>query len=484
MKTSIRRTGLALSILLIVTSSVASAASRDRRLIDAVKDGDAPTVRQLLASKVDVSATQPDGANALHWAAERDRVDIADALLKAGARANTENDYGVTPLALAAANGSVAMIDRLIAGGANPLVALPTGETVLMTAVHTGRLDAVGALIAHGADVDAKESVKGQTALMWSIWQGHDDVTRALVEAGADIATASNSGFTPLLFAVRDGNLTILQLLIDKGASVTETATDGNSALHVAVVRGHVEVAKLLLERGADPNADGPGFTPLHWATGTWESGHSHDYIFNETAVNRIQEWSVLAGIPIEEAKHDLIIALLSHGADVNARIQKPPPRFGFSLFKTGLLSGATPFYLATVTADLPTMRLLLANGADPAIAAKDNTTPLIMAAGLGRVEQETRVTEAREIEAVRLLLRLGADINEANSAGNTPLHAATMAGLENLVEFLADHGAALNARNKIGETPLKQARGFEDMFLLYMRPKAAAVLERLGAVE
>ena len=34
------------------------------------------------------------------------------------------------------------------------------------------------------------------------------------------------------------------------------------------------------------------------------------------------------------------------------------------------------------------------------------------------------------------------------------------------------------------GETPLKQARGFEDMFLLYMRPKAAAVLEKLGATE
>jgi ankyrin repeat protein len=58
------------------------------------------------------------------------------------------------------------------------------------------------------------------------------------------------------------------------------------------------------------------------------------------------------------------------------------------------------------------------------------------------------------------------------------------MAGLEHMVRFLAENGAAINAKNKAGATPLKQAHGFEDMFLLYLRPKAAAVLETFGATE
>jgi ankyrin repeat protein len=466
-----------------MTATGADGAARDSRLVDSVKDGDSSLVRRLIVLKLDVNATEPDGASALHWAVERDRVDLADMLLKAGARPDMANDYGVTPLTLAAANGNAPIIVQLIEGGAKPNTALPTGETALMTAAHTGRIEAVRALINHGADVNARENIKGQTALMWSIWQGHDDVTRVLINTGADITATSDSGFTPLLFAVREGNLPIVRALLGKGAGVMESSTDGNTALHVAVVRGHVDMAKFLLNQGADANASVPGFTPLHWAAATWETGHSHDYIFNETAVNLRQEWSALAGIPTAYAKHDLIKALIAHGADVNARMEKRPPRFGHSLFKTELLPGATPFYLATITADLPTMRLLLANGADPAIGSANNK-PLIVAAGLGRVEQETRVPESHVIEAIQLLLETGADINETNGAGNTPLHAATMAGLDNAVTYLAQHGAALSPRNKQDETPLKQAHGFIDKFLLYMRPSTAAVLEKLGATE
>src|ERR1700737_4444582 len=97
-----------ISLLAIATSSAANAAAKDMRLIAAVKDGDTGSVRRLLALNLDVNTRQPDGASALHWAAERDRVDLADALLKAGARATVENDYGVTPLTLAATNGRAA----------------------------------------------------------------------------------------------------------------------------------------------------------------------------------------------------------------------------------------------------------------------------------------------------------------------------------------------------------------------------------------
>ena len=72
-----------MSALLLVGLLVAG----DLRLIDAVKQNDAATVRSLIAQHVDVNATETDGSTALHWAAQRDNLEIAGLLLSAGANA-------------------------------------------------------------------------------------------------------------------------------------------------------------------------------------------------------------------------------------------------------------------------------------------------------------------------------------------------------------------------------------------------------------
>ena len=63
---------------------------------------------------------------------------MAEALLKAGAKAQVANRLGVTPLHLAATNGNAAMLEQLLAAGADANASLPEGETVLMTAARTG----------------------------------------------------------------------------------------------------------------------------------------------------------------------------------------------------------------------------------------------------------------------------------------------------------------------------------------------------------
>ena len=89
----------------------------DLRLIDAVKQNDAATVRSLIAQRVDVNATETDGSTALHWAAQRDNLEIAGLLISAGANAKAANRYNVTPLFLAATNGNAAIIERLTLAG-------------------------------------------------------------------------------------------------------------------------------------------------------------------------------------------------------------------------------------------------------------------------------------------------------------------------------------------------------------------------------
>jgi len=161
------------------------AAATDLPLIQAVKNRDVESVRELLKqrpARIDVNAAQGDGATALHWAAHRDDLAIADLLIRSGARANVANDLGTTPLHLACTNRSAPMVERLLAAGANASAALLSGETVLMTCARAGDAAAVKALLAHGADVNAKEHEHHQTALMWAAAQRHPEVVQLLID--------------------------------------------------------------------------------------------------------------------------------------------------------------------------------------------------------------------------------------------------------------------------------------------------------------
>src|SRR6185503_1736131 len=91
----------------------------DSRLADAAMHRDAATVRSLIARKVDVNVPGTDGTPALQWVVRADDVDLAQAMLKAGADPKQPNRYGVLPIALAAANGNAAMIRVLADAGAD-----------------------------------------------------------------------------------------------------------------------------------------------------------------------------------------------------------------------------------------------------------------------------------------------------------------------------------------------------------------------------
>jgi ankyrin repeat protein len=462
----------------VVASVNLAAANGDTRLATAARNRDAKAVQSLLQLKADVNASQPGGATALHWAAHWDELATADLLLKAGANPNAANDYGITPLLLAATNGSAALIQRLLAAGANPNAAQMSGQTPLMTAARGGSVNAVNLLVAAGADVNAREKFKGQNALMWALAEHQSAAARALIEHGADIRAPTAAGSTPLMFAAREDNMEIARLLLDKGASLKETAKDGTTPLHVATTRAHVELAKFFLDRGADPNANGPGYTPLHWAAGRWETLHTHDYPVPSG------EWSTLIGLPREQ-QLDLIKALLAHGADINARATQLPPRFGYTLssFITRYATGATPFFLAAMSADAELMRFLAANGANPTIAAGVATTALMAAAGRTLVPGESKIPEQDHLEAVKASLDLGADINGANGDGWTALHGAAYAGFDTIVQYLADKGASINARNQNGDTPLKIAEGFVFPNMVNIKASTAELLRKLGGV-
>src|SRR5437667_7986381 len=121
-----RITRLLASLVLLGASAAAAATSE---IADAAMRGDREAVRAALARNADVNAAQVDGTTALHWAVERDDVDMAELLLTAGARVGARTREGVTPLQLAAINGSARVLGRLIKSGADPNERLtPAGD--------------------------------------------------------------------------------------------------------------------------------------------------------------------------------------------------------------------------------------------------------------------------------------------------------------------------------------------------------------------
>jgi ankyrin repeat protein len=509
-------------------TTFAGAADADLRLVQAAAEQNRDAVRTLLRQKIDVNAARADGATALLWAAHWNDLEMADLLLRAGAKVNQADDYGVTPLARACENRSDAMVQKLLDARADPNEGQASGLTPLMIAARTGSVNIVKGLIAHGANVNAATKEANATALMWSLAPGHDGVTRVLVEGGADVRVSTTKGITPLMFAAGNGNIEMAKLLIAAGADVNEISSDGTRVLPYALQAAQFAFAKFILEQGADPNGTIGAVPALHVAIGgigPWLDDWNRRHGTPGAGVGGGYAQAMGPGAQ----RLELVKLLLARGADVNARIDKTalhtyyigyPTKGAFEPFTngTGDLRGATPLWVAAAAAgsrlgrvnngaaaannagaetpessdfyNVQMIEALLAAGADPNLTTVDGTTPLMVAAGLGRtgggagsIVARARGTRSPEAEqAARVLLNAGVDINAKNEADFTAFHGAAFLGANELLELLAREGADINARDFRGRTPYRIAQGAKQSFVFVAFPETAALLKSLGA--
>jgi uncharacterized protein len=437
---------------------------------DAAKDGDRERVQALLKQHADVNIAQPDGMTALHWAARNDDMAMAKLLIGAHANVKATDRYGITPLSLAATNGNARMLDTLLAAGADANATLPEGETVLMTAAHTGNVDALKVLLAHHADVNAKEKSLGETALMWAAAENHPGAVATLISADASInakstvlaltgykwvtsgmvsTTLPRGGWTPLMYAARQNSLEAAQALADGHADLNATDPDGTTALMIAIINAHFDLANMLLEKGADPNvADETGMTALYAAVDM----HTLGAMLSRPSPKLVDNLS----------SADLVKALLAHNANPNLRLKKPLIGRHHNGGDASLGEGTTALMRAAKANDIAVMKMLLDGGADPFITQKDHTTVVMIAAAggatAGAYSTGLPVSEEGAIEALKLVLDRGVDINAFNNLGLTAMHRAATRGADKVVKFLADRGALLDIKNKQGLMPVDMA--------------------------
>jgi len=532
----------------------------DTRLSEAAMNGDTSTVRALLQQNADVNAPQGDGTTALHWAAFRDDLPMVKLLLAAGAKVTAATREGaITPLFMACTNGDAAIIEALLNAGADANSVKGNGTTALMTAAAAGSAPAVKLLLDRGAEVNAEESVHGQTALMFAAALDRADAVKLLLSRRADpnitskvnklervrfdqdgnivetpagggrggrggaaaagntdpeaakaaLATAVseldalaralglksadvrlakpraragdvaaraprkvgpdvNGGMTALLYCAREGHLETARALVAGGADVNIASADKMSPMVMAIANGHLDLAKFLLDSGADPNrvADS-GLTALYAAIDV--------------------QWAPKAWFPqpsVEQEKTgylELMKALLEKGADPNAAVGE---KLWFRSFTNDYTwvdpAGATPFWRAAQSSDTAAMKLLVEHHADPKLPNKTGETPLMAAAGIGWAANWSVNAPAPLIDAVKYCVELGNPVNAADSRGYTALHGAAYLGNNEMVMYLVSQGADVKAKSRAGDSPADMANG--PTRFGQPHPETLALLEKMGS--
>ena len=479
---------LALLTLVAVFPGGLGRAAGDNAVVDAARRHDLAAVRASIAKHENVNEPSRDGSTALLWAAYHADVAMTRALIAAGAKVNTPNKYGVTPLLQAGRTGADEVVQALLRAGADPSLAHSDGETPLMGAAHTGSLATVRLLLEAGADVNAADTFQQQTALMWAANEGHTAVVQALLDAKADPnrkahvtgleerkhADHATGGFTALMFAARNGHEEVVKALVKGGADPKLTNGDGVTATMIAIVNDEFDVAKTLVELGADPN-DGS----LYFAVDMHDA--TTDMRAKDGSRLRADHSNTLTAL-------DLVKLLLDRGAD-------PNKAFTGTLHSTTLCCpdeiNASPFYRASIAADVEALKLMLAHGAQvewsPIEVKKEGKgargggggggrgngnvgkTPMMVAMTGGRGAAFSagpgfdrlgpppfREASNREpLDAINALLGAGANPNAKAPDGSYLLHQAVQARQVPIIKALVAAGAKLDVVNKDNLTPL-----------------------------
>ncbi|MDQ6718082.1 MAG: ankyrin repeat domain-containing protein [Gemmatimonadota bacterium] len=209
-----------------------------RALVEAIKKGDFPAVRNIFAADPASLVSREDSASPVLTALYYGQTEIAEFLAP---RADLD-------IFEAAASGQLQRLEELIA--ADPDITRPStdGWTPLHLAAFFGRTDAARRLIDAGADLKAiAGNSTANTPLHAAIaGRGEEELVLRMLMAGADATVATAEGYTPLHVAASRGNQRMCDLLIRYRAQPAAKMNDGKTAADIAAERGHSELSAYL----------------------------------------------------------------------------------------------------------------------------------------------------------------------------------------------------------------------------------------------
>lgn len=306
----------------------------------------------------------------------------------------------------------------------------------LWAAFHKRR-DLLEAILRAGADINCHDT-GGMTAIHLSSFSGCLACTGFLISKGADVNGLLKC-FSPLHCAAFGNHPETAKLLINNGALVnlaTKKANCEETVLHCSVRANALECLQLFIAEGVDVNSIEPsGMNPIHLAA---DLGMTQclEILVNSAGADinsrtRIRDKeSTALHLAADEGNVECVDLLLSKGADAKLKNHR----------------GFTALHLAARSSCLECVESLLRNGnAEPNAEDYDKRTPLH--AAIGKSESAFDIIET--------LISWGANVNQKDEYGFTPLHLASLDGLSHCVETLIFHGADVTTKSKKGNSAL-----------------------------
>ncbi len=327
----------------------------------------------------------------------------------------------------------------------------------LADAARQGDRQAVQTLLNLGLDVNGAGR-DGTPALHWAVRVDDQELVRMLIAKGADVNAANRYGQAPIHVAVQNRHPDMVQTLVGAGAHVEKADGSGEPPLFIATRQGDIDMVDLLLTKGAQVAA--------------------RDQRYGQTALM----------LAVREGHTALVRRLLKAGADINAKslpgeehrrvLPSEVPvgtSQGVGINRSGLpdrgmrypITGMkTPLLFATREGNLELTRLLVEAGADIEQADANGITPLINTILNYSVVSVKRAPQSDHFRIAQYLIERGANVNAQDWYGQTPLWVAVdMRNLEMrvtdtvnfvdreasfaLIKTLLDKGANANPRIK-----------------------------------
>jgi uncharacterized protein len=187
-------------------------------LVEAVQVGDTGKALELVAEGAPLEARDAENRTALLLATRANLVEIATALIKAGADVNAKDNIHDTPFLYAGAEGRNDILKLILATGkANLRDTNRYGGTALIPAAHHGYPETVRLLLNTAIDVDHVNNL-GWTALLEAVILGdggpvYQEIVKLLLSAGANANIADRDGVIPLAHAKSRGFTEIVRLI-------------------------------------------------------------------------------------------------------------------------------------------------------------------------------------------------------------------------------------------------------------------------------
>eukprot|EP01105_Mastigella_eilhardi_P022695 TRINITY_DN5621_c0_g1_i2.p1 TRINITY_DN5621_c0_g1~~TRINITY_DN5621_c0_g1_i2.p1 ORF type:complete len:534 (+),score=139.88 TRINITY_DN5621_c0_g1_i2:292-1893(+) len=451
----------------------------------AVRDNEAQHVLQFVAAGVDLSVKTGKGQTALQFAMDCKSEDAALALLKCGAALNTIDEEGNTLLHTAAKNDLAKVIVALLDSQADVAAVNANMDTPLHVAVDAVSLEAVMAL---GPRVPkpllSQGNSAGNTPLHVACLKKDTlPIVKKLIELGANINAQNKMKASVLNLAVAEDNNPITLYLLSPECGKKDT-TDSCSALYYAACKGCTDDVTTQLKYGADPNERMRlgGWAPLHGAAALGHLGAVQALLHGGADVNLqdAQGNTALYHACIAGRDHVACYLLTLPIIDVNLS-----PKNGWKPIHAVCRRG-----LVRVLEDL----LKLKPDLNTHIQSYHMYAPVhvAIAAEVANAVFAQSITGAETASAVtilKLLVEAGADINEQNEAGMTPLHMAccksanTPTTMREIVAYLLSLKTLKpKAKDKRGRTSLEVACSFgsEQLAEMVAKRQGAKKLHKL----